>query len=253
MNDSPIIVCGMARSGTGLVTRFLQKLGVFMGGRSITINGEALAFKEFNRQILDGFGCTWRNIDTLPTLHQLTAHCDWIVNHHRDPMFEAVLNQNFFEGETYDLWGWKDPRSSLVLPLWKRIFPNAQLIHVCRNSTDVARSNVVNDWSREDFNSHYHNNGEKREWFDRYRTLNDFYLSRINACLDLFDVYYCIDYEDIITDPLTEITELAKHFELPTERLGEIASIVDPSRQDKYRKLQKIGVDLSFVEEATNG
>ena len=37
-------------------------------------------------------------------------------------------------------WGWKDPRTTLTLPLWLEQFPDAAVIHVTRNGVDVAES-----------------------------------------------------------------------------------------------------------------
>ncbi|MBW1793701.1 MAG: sulfotransferase [Deltaproteobacteria bacterium] len=37
-------------------------------------------------------------------------------------------------------WGWKDPRTTLTLPLWLKLFPKARIIHVIRNGIDSALS-----------------------------------------------------------------------------------------------------------------
>ena len=37
-------------------------------------------------------------------------------------------------------WGWKDPRTSLTLPYWLRLFPTARVIHVHRDPAQAARS-----------------------------------------------------------------------------------------------------------------
>ena len=42
-------------------------------------------------------------------------------------------------------WGWKDPRTSLLLPLWGKIFPNAQVVHIYRNGHYVALSLLKRD------------------------------------------------------------------------------------------------------------
>jgi hypothetical protein len=38
------------------------------------------------------------------------------------------------------LWGWKDPRNTLTLGLWLRVFPDARVVHVVRHGIDVALS-----------------------------------------------------------------------------------------------------------------
>ena len=42
-------------------------------------------------------------------------------------------------------WGWKDPRNSLTLPLWLRVFPEAKVLHIVRNGVDVSRSLVTRE------------------------------------------------------------------------------------------------------------
>jgi hypothetical protein len=37
-------------------------------------------------------------------------------------------------------WGWKDPRNSITLPVWLKLFPDARVIHIVRNGVDVAES-----------------------------------------------------------------------------------------------------------------
>ena len=39
-------------------------------------------------------------------------------------------------------WGWKDPRSTLTLPLWLELFPDARVIEIVRHGVDVAASLV---------------------------------------------------------------------------------------------------------------
>ena len=37
-------------------------------------------------------------------------------------------------------WGWKDPRNTFTIDLWKEIFPDARILHIYRNPIDVAES-----------------------------------------------------------------------------------------------------------------
>ena len=38
------------------------------------------------------------------------------------------------------MWGWKDPRASIIIPFWKRLIPNLRVIVVLRHPLEVARS-----------------------------------------------------------------------------------------------------------------
>jgi hypothetical protein len=37
-------------------------------------------------------------------------------------------------------FGWKDPRNTFALPVWKQVFPNLRAIHIVRHGVDVAAS-----------------------------------------------------------------------------------------------------------------
>jgi hypothetical protein len=37
-------------------------------------------------------------------------------------------------------FGWKDPRNTFTLPVWKQIFPNLRVIHIIRHGVDAAAS-----------------------------------------------------------------------------------------------------------------
>ena len=37
-------------------------------------------------------------------------------------------------------FGWKDPRNTFTLPVWKEVFPNLRVIHIIRHGVDVAAS-----------------------------------------------------------------------------------------------------------------
>src|SRR6185503_15617540 len=37
-------------------------------------------------------------------------------------------------------FGWKDPRNTFTLPVWKQVFPNLRTIHILRHGVDAAAS-----------------------------------------------------------------------------------------------------------------
>ena len=55
---SPIIIIGMHRSGTTMLSKILEDMGVFMGEKK-DINNEALFFLNFNRYIFKQTFATW--------------------------------------------------------------------------------------------------------------------------------------------------------------------------------------------------
>lgn len=147
MNE-PIVVIGMGRSGTKLLTDALERLGVFMGV-SQDMNDEALLFLHANIDLLRSAGARWDAPEPIapaledpsrrselaamvePRLHGLRAlsYLGWP----RLARFRSVANQT-------GLWGWKDPRSTWTLPVWREIFPNLRVVHLLRHGVDVAAS-----------------------------------------------------------------------------------------------------------------
>jgi hypothetical protein len=146
--SKPVIVMGMHRSGTSMVIRMLQQLGVFTGWE-LDANGEAVYFVRRNQAILEAHGASWGNpapIDALlghdgmrrrlvQTLQRdlSRAAVASYLGPWRYPRYRSLLRLG-------PPWGWKDPRNALLLGLWLEVFPSARVVHVVRNGMDVALS-----------------------------------------------------------------------------------------------------------------
>jgi hypothetical protein len=144
---SPVIIIGMHRSGTTLVTELLEQQGLFFG-RNHDVNHEAWFFLSLNRWLFRKCGARWdfpENVDMLMgdsfLREEYTALLARLID---SPMFYFYkgMNRSFEEkAMACDyLWGWKDPRNTFTLPLWLDLFPQAKVIHVVRNGVDVAQS-----------------------------------------------------------------------------------------------------------------
>lgn len=134
----PIIVIGMHRSGTSLVTSILQRLGVFMGYH-LDPNNEALFFLQHNEWLLHLHQAAWDNI--VP-FQQALATNPALIQH-----YAAHIHTHLQQDEGYRTfltastpWGWKDPRNSITLPIWAEIFPACRVVNIERHGVDVAES-----------------------------------------------------------------------------------------------------------------
>jgi hypothetical protein len=146
--SEPIVVIGMGRSGTKLLTDALERLGVFMGV-SQDMNDEALLFLHANIDLMRSAGARWDAPDAMgPALEdpqtrtRLAAMVEPRLQGFRAlsylgwprlACFRSVPNQS-------GLWGWKDPRSTWTLPVWREIFPDLRAVHLLRHGVDVAAS-----------------------------------------------------------------------------------------------------------------
>ena len=151
---SPIIVTGMHRSGTSILTRMLRCCGVYMGDDE-EINSESRFFQRVNQKILSRSNAKWSRIGSYVAANRGVRF--W-------PREERFVRDHYFYEKGYDLigltladylgekvslfdlsrpyfyWGFKDPRNTLTFPIWLRIFPNARILNIVRNGEDVARS-----------------------------------------------------------------------------------------------------------------
>ncbi|MBN2604049.1 MAG: sulfotransferase [Candidatus Thermoplasmatota archaeon] len=147
MQKNPVIIIGMHRSGTSLVTKLLNKLGVFIGAY-LDDNQESIFFYRLNEWMLRQLNTTWDNPYNFRFLNDtLIREFLRVINLHMNNFCTRKIYlgyRNAFKFKNFsDIsfnWGWKDPRNTFTLDVWKLVFPNLKVIHVYRNPIDVAQS-----------------------------------------------------------------------------------------------------------------
>lgn len=144
----PVIILGMHRSGTSLLTRLLEDLGLFVGTDK-DANNEALFFQKLNMWMFRQAHAAW---DHPTPFQQLVDHreirlmvVDYLERSLHSPKTLSYLGWSKFvrygtPGHLNVPWGWKDPRNTFTLPLWLDLFPDARVIHIQRHGAAVARS-----------------------------------------------------------------------------------------------------------------
>jgi hypothetical protein len=146
--NAPVIVLGMHRSGTSLVARLLEGLGVFMGRRK-DIHHEAIFFKMLNRLILEQAGATWDRPEPIADLlgdeEALSVIRTALKEQIRGPRILSYLGIRWYaryrDVRSFPMpWGWKDPCNVFTLPVWRAIFPDSRLVVVRRDIEPVVRS-----------------------------------------------------------------------------------------------------------------
>ncbi|SMP50654.1 hypothetical protein SAMN06295888_106137 [Desulfonatronum zhilinae] len=147
-----IVVLGMHRSGTSVVTRGLRALGVELGedlmpgvaGDNDKGYFEDLDVNALNIDLLDHFGRSW---DAL-RFSDLGRIADSAPAAFRDRAAE-ILRKKF---EQFDVFGLKDPRISILLPFWQSVFAALDLdvgyVVAVRHPLSVSRSLARDDTSR---------------------------------------------------------------------------------------------------------
>ncbi|HUF71596.1 MAG TPA: sulfotransferase [Gammaproteobacteria bacterium] len=142
----PVLVIGMHRSGTRLLADVLGRLGIFMGADR-QADAESVTFLQLNEAILHQCGAFWS--EPMPahfvlaepaTTKQLAAG----VARALDQRIQGYLGSSGSESSlgtgTAQRCGWKDPRNTFTLPVWRELYPNLKVVHMLRHGVDVAAS-----------------------------------------------------------------------------------------------------------------
>jgi hypothetical protein len=136
-----VCVTGMHRSGTSVVTRMLNLLGVYLGEPNDLVPPA--------RDNLDGF---WERRDVVALNDEVLAlaggaaiappllAAGWEADAAFDPLRARAreLLAGWVHGRP--VVGWKDPRTSLTLPFWRTVVPVDATVLAIRHPLEVARS-----------------------------------------------------------------------------------------------------------------
>ncbi|MEQ9619898.1 MAG: sulfotransferase [Deltaproteobacteria bacterium] len=143
-----MIIIGMSRSGTSMLTRMLADLGLFVGS-NLTHNHEALFFRNINDWLLTQCSGGLENPGTIRYLladeEARALYGEFIRFTMGTPDAISFLGLRKYIKYRNPLkldipWGWKDPRNTFILPLWLDIFPDAKVIHIIRHPLDIVNS-----------------------------------------------------------------------------------------------------------------
>ncbi|HZX14135.1 MAG TPA: sulfotransferase [Thermodesulfobacteriota bacterium] len=144
----PVIIIGMSRSGTNILTRMLEALGLLVGEKKDR-NHEAIFFLQLNVWLLGQCSGGLENPSSIRYLLEdkeaRALFADFIRYIMKTPKAVSFLGlrkyMRYGTPANLDIpWGWKDPRNTYTLPIWLDLFPEAKVIHIYRHGVDVANS-----------------------------------------------------------------------------------------------------------------
>jgi hypothetical protein len=150
MNKQPVIILGMHRSGTTMITKILEQLGLFVGDRK-ELNHEALFFWEINNWIFDLHTARPElphNLQyTNPKTRQIIEESlQYFIKSSRKKKYLGSLHSQYPSLADLDFnFGWKDPKNIFTIDFWKTVFPHPKIIHVYRNPMDCVSSYIERD------------------------------------------------------------------------------------------------------------
>lgn len=150
----PVIIIGMHRSGTSLLSQLLDGYGIFKGYTQDE-HHEALFFQLINENLLRLEETTWDLPNKVRDLSMSSPAKSVLVDYAANIIDEQLLEQYWGPTHFRSLkkglrpspvaWGWKDPRNTIFLPVWLELFEDSKVIHIIRHGIDAA----VSLWRRE--------------------------------------------------------------------------------------------------------
>ncbi len=127
-----VIVLGMHRSGTSTLSGTLLEAGLYLGSvldskfaRNPKGLQEAPSILHMHENLLGANGGSW---------HEPPDQIKWL------PLHKAVRNLFIESRAGHKIWGFKDPRTLLVLEGWLQVLPDAQCVGIFRHPAEVALS-----------------------------------------------------------------------------------------------------------------
>jgi len=204
-DQQAVVVLGMHRSGTSLVGNIIQSLGVSLGEDLIIpdLNNQAGYFEHaeivrLHAELLEIIDRRW----TGPK-----GTLDYPDNWWRSPGVDLIANQlkeivGSEIAKSKGILGYKDPRASRLIPLWKYIFEELDIepIYVLsvRDPSAVTASVL------------------QRDAIDPSRAQLLWLVHNLDALRDSGDRLKCIvDYDSWFTDPVQQLRHLAKSVGVP--------------------------------------
>jgi hypothetical protein len=141
MNPKVLIIAGMHRSGTSLVTQWLQRCGLSIGKTLFpadvgNLDGhfEDTDFLDIHRRFLKSRYCpdTGFIYDHIPAL-----------SHQEKKELKALITA---KDQQHGQWGWKDPRTCLFLETYHELIPSACYLFIIRDFRATVNSMLAREY-----------------------------------------------------------------------------------------------------------
>lgn len=135
MQKRTLIIAGMHRSGTSLISNWLTKCGLQLGEQLLgpgwgNEDGhfEDVEFLKMHEEVL--------NSNNLPPSGLTDLQIDSFSIYEKEKLKSIIK----IKQQLYDQWGWKDPRTCLFLDVYQELLPDACYLIILRDYQSVVSS-----------------------------------------------------------------------------------------------------------------
>lgn len=256
--EDPIIVLGMHRSGTTMLGECLSQLGIFLG-KECEVHGESKFIMKCNEDVLYYSHSVWDDTRNLPFLYEHPSR----VQKFTEKLKKQVSSDAFIDSyiglenitkfyEHKIPWGWKEPRTTVLWPLWQDVFPKSKFIFLYRNGVDVAESLRKREPSQVDIVNKLYPSlrcMELQRAFKVWEEYNELYYSlrEQNPSTEVLEICY----ENLLENPIQEFEKIMNFLGLniESELIKKVTGNINSSRAYSYAKSPEL---KAFYEEVKN-
>lgn len=223
-----LLILGMHRSGTSLVTQWLFRCGLNVGTHLLPAD---IGNKEghFEDEEFLSLHRQWLTTRKLPDTG-LIANDLSPLQAEEVQQLRTLLSEKTAGNEQ---WGWKEPRTCLWLPVYKELLPDAYSLIVVRNFNDTVNSLVMREYRTEEaahqrkvqgkkglskFKWKYLKSKRPKTFFKRYaeeylKVWVHYYEKIVAYCNDLpAEKYLLVSYEDLLSNDATVLETLVRQW-----------------------------------------
>jgi hypothetical protein len=194
MQKRTLIIAGMHRSGTSLITQWLTRCGMQLGEKLVEPGPgnpeghfEDMEFLKMHEEILANHN--------LPKTGLTDGRVDAFSVYEKEKIKTIIRVKQ----QLYDQWGWKDPRTCMFLNVYKELIPDARYLVIMRDYRSVTSSLLKREFKVIDRKYLGRKYLSRLVWtiFRRARKRNDFYRTNAEAYLKVWinytrDILACI-------------------------------------------------------------
>jgi hypothetical protein len=203
-----IIVLGMHRSGSSAVTKGLEAMGVELGDNLMPPDPynekgyfEDIEINRLNIEVMNSLGYRW---NSLAVFNEATFKKDTVPQ-----LRERATNLLGEKIQDKDILGIKDPRMCRILPFWKPVFSNLDIVVnyvIILRSLDSITASLF-----------------RRDSIPRVKSIHLWALHMLSAFEETAGYLRAIvDYDRLVESPDIEIRKLASDLDLESD-LDELA------------------------------
>lgn len=223
--QAPLIIIGMHRSGTSMASKILSENGIFPG-KDIDRHYESLFFRGLNQFCFRQAGAFW---DAPENMLFTDDYFETQMSLFFKKQLIRFLKRKF--GCSYTKTSnqekrfmWKDPRSTFTEHIWRKIFPDAKIIHIYRHPVDVAVSLKNREENfrkqtirrrRSGIKKHINEffKSDKRIYSESVRALNtaasvELWELYVNRAFQIKENILHLSYEEVLLNPQNEFARI---------------------------------------------